>query len=100
MFPARPLRKNPRRERRRRGSTQRLQLLWREPAVLALGKVAEGYRSHANPVQGDEAQPHGSAGPAYYAVTTLVDGQVDGRGVVGAAEGGELRRVHLPVLKG
>src|SRR5919112_4725773 len=81
------------------GVLQDLQLLFGKFAVPPLGEAAELHGPNTHPFQGEKSQPHRGAGPSYYAVTALVDGQVEGGSLPRSAETGELRGEHLTVFE-
>src|SRR5918998_2383910 len=76
------------------------EFLFGELADGALGEVAEGDGADAEPLKGDQVEPDRGARSAYYAVTALADGEVEGGLGPGAAEVGELRGVHRAVFEG
>src|SRR5215204_634316 len=81
------------------GVLQNLQLLFGKLAVPPLGEAAERHGANTHPFQGEKGQPYRGAGPSYYAVTALVDGQVEGGSLPRSAETGELRGKHLTVFE-
>src|SRR5918997_5394309 len=70
-------------------------LLFCQLSDVAFGEVSERDGSYAEPLEGEELQPHRPARPAYYAVTALVQGEVEGCLARGAGmKVGELRGTH------
>jgi hypothetical protein len=77
-----------------------IQLLVVQYTVPALGEVTQFNGAYAYSLQGEQGEPHGDASSPYYAITALVDGQVEGSFFVGATpEAGELRGKHLTVFE-
>src|SRR5919107_1371426 len=81
------------------GVLQDLQLLFGKLAVPPLGEATELHGANTHPFQGEKSQTYRGAGPSYYAVTALVDGQVEGGSLTRSAETDELRGDHLTVFE-
>src|ERR671911_2418309 len=81
------------------GVLQDLQLLFGKLAVPPLGEATELHGANTHPFQGEKSQPYRGAGPSYYAVTALVNGQVEGGSLPRSVKTGELRGEHLTVFE-
>ncbi len=68
-----------------------LKLLFGERAVAAFGEGAQSHGADTHALQGDQTQADRGAGASYYAVTALMDGEVEGGFPFCAAEVCELR---------
>src|SRR5919199_5449396 len=74
------------------------QLLFGEGPVAALGERTQPHGADAHTLQGDQTQAASSARASYYAVTALMDGEVEDNFLPSAARARELRGEHSAVF--
>lgn len=68
--------------------------------MLSFAEVPEPDRADTNPPKGDQVKANGGAGSAYYAVTALMDGEVEGGVGAGFLYPGDCWRGHFSVFEG
>src|SRR5215217_8693471 len=75
------------------------QFFFGEFTVIAFGERAQQYGADTHALEREQTKPHRSAGASYYAVTALVDGEVEDGYSLLAADARELRGEHRSVFE-
>src|ERR671933_1893528 len=81
------------------GVFEYFQLLFGEGSVAALREHTQPHRADAHTLQGDQTQAASNASASYYAVTALMDGEVEDDFLPSAARVRELRGEHYAVFQ-